>query len=594
MISPIAIGSQARSLVAGFMLGILVVGQGCASRDDHQSSAPPPGEGVLLIGLDGATWSLIHPWIVRGSLPNFERLRREGAWGTLESMEPMASPRIWTTIATGRQPEDHGVLGFYRKDDDGRLVTYTNLDRRSPAIWNILSARDRASTVVGWFTSWPVDVIPGAMISDRSEGPLPGGHFPPELETILARFAQALSDQEVARQSQRFLGPALDPSLLTRQEERSSRALEESLEQYYRVDRLRLEWTLELMREQPTELTAVFFKGIDSVSHLAWIHMDPDSFDSRLRPARQVQRHFQPLILRYYEFMDEAIGALLKATPPNTDIIIVSDHGFNADRAPTVKLAYHLDPVLAKLGWLVLDDDDKPDPDRSLVVDPTQHWQEPRLARRFRVNSRLLAQRSEEGDERKRQMAMLEERLARVRTSLGEPLFEEVASEPLQGDGTGRPEDLYLSARINGKLAAASRTSDGWVISGHYEVDGKQYPLSDLMNPRVEHTGSHRLDGVILMAGPRIQRGVRIAGARIHDVAPTVLRLLGLPRSREMPGRVLAEALRQDLLPPQAPAVATHDSGEPIRRVEIEPRSPQLLDQEEKLQKQLRALGYVD
>ena len=39
---------------------------------------------LLIIGLDGATWDLLDPWIERGCLPNLGRIRRHGTWGPLQ------------------------------------------------------------------------------------------------------------------------------------------------------------------------------------------------------------------------------------------------------------------------------------------------------------------------------------------------------------------------------------------------------------------------------------------------------------------------------------------------------------------------------
>jgi len=56
------------------------------------------------------------------------------------------------------------------------------------------------------------------------------------------------------------------------------------------------------------------------------------------------------------------------------------------------------------------------------------------------------------------------------------------------------------------------------------------------------HYGSQ--DGILVVSGPRARAGATIPDAHIRDVAPTVLALLDVPLSRELPGRVLAGALR--------------------------------------------------
>ena len=60
---------------------------------------------VLLVGIDGASPRLVEPLLAAGRLPNLARIAREGVWGRLQSHLPLASPRIWNTIATGKAPE---------------------------------------------------------------------------------------------------------------------------------------------------------------------------------------------------------------------------------------------------------------------------------------------------------------------------------------------------------------------------------------------------------------------------------------------------------------------------------------------------------
>jgi predicted AlkP superfamily phosphohydrolase/phosphomutase len=60
---------------------------------------------VLFIGVDGADWEIIQPLMQRGRLPHFAQIVRDGAAGELESIEPMLSPLLWTTMATGKLPK---------------------------------------------------------------------------------------------------------------------------------------------------------------------------------------------------------------------------------------------------------------------------------------------------------------------------------------------------------------------------------------------------------------------------------------------------------------------------------------------------------
>src|SRR3989338_7322162 len=64
------------------------------------------GPKLILLGIDGADWDIIDHYIIEGRLPTFSRLKREGAWGYLRSFDPMLSPMLWTTIATGKRPDE--------------------------------------------------------------------------------------------------------------------------------------------------------------------------------------------------------------------------------------------------------------------------------------------------------------------------------------------------------------------------------------------------------------------------------------------------------------------------------------------------------
>ena len=100
-----------------------------------------------MIGLDGLDWGLLDRLIAEGRCPTFARMKRDGAWGDIVSHQPVLSPLIWTSIATGRRPEVHGVLDFVVTDPaTGEDVPITNQFRQVHAFWNILSAIGRRST----------------------------------------------------------------------------------------------------------------------------------------------------------------------------------------------------------------------------------------------------------------------------------------------------------------------------------------------------------------------------------------------------------------------------------------------------------------
>ena len=107
-----------------------------------------PGR-VFVLGLDGADPETIDLLMSEGALPNFAKLRREGAYAPLASRRPLLSPVIWTTIATGKTPDRHRIGHFVAVNPTtGEQLPVTSQMRRAQALWNILSARERSVDVV--------------------------------------------------------------------------------------------------------------------------------------------------------------------------------------------------------------------------------------------------------------------------------------------------------------------------------------------------------------------------------------------------------------------------------------------------------------
>jgi predicted AlkP superfamily phosphohydrolase/phosphomutase len=114
-------------------------------------------------------------------------------------------------------------------------------------------------------------------------------------------------------------------------------------------------------------------------------------------------------------------------------------------------------------------------------------------------------------------------------------------------------------------------------------------PVTDY-DPSKGISGDHRIEGVIIAAGPAIRHGVATTPPSILDVTPTILHLLSLPASREMPGHVITEMLDPEWEHARRPArIATWEPDErPVDRWPIASRG------DERIKEKLRSLGYID
>ncbi len=102
------------------------------------------GEGgrkrLIVLGIDGMDPATVDLLMSEGKLPNFAKLRQQGAYGRLLSQKPILSPIIWTTIATGKSPREHKIGHFTAiNESSGERLPVTSRMRKAKALWNIAS-----------------------------------------------------------------------------------------------------------------------------------------------------------------------------------------------------------------------------------------------------------------------------------------------------------------------------------------------------------------------------------------------------------------------------------------------------------------------
>ncbi len=307
---------------------------GCGNRVGGPSSVHP----ILLLAVDGLEWRLVLPMAQSGDLPELGRLMDEGVYGRLRTTRPTFSPIIWTSIATGRLPTEHGIRGFVRRRE-GRRRLFNRYDRKTKAFWNILTDYGRKVGVVGWWMTFPAEEIDGVMVaqvntldqvrSRRVEGrailkgglvkELEGQVHPPER---LAEFLE-IHDRVSAELPERMLeifGFEEPQTPLTRR-------LWENTGWSLRSDATYLEIT-ERLADEGLDLLACYLGGTDVVAHRFWRYMEPGVFEHP--PTADEVERFGNAIRDYYRYIDSWIGRLRARMPAETRVVVVSDHGMRA------------------------------------------------------------------------------------------------------------------------------------------------------------------------------------------------------------------------------------------------------------------------
>jgi len=333
-----------RWLLPGALLAAaLAVGCARAPEPDSQPPAPEPAaraaERVLVIALDGATWRFLGPLIRENRTPNFARLAQNGVVSKLATLEPTVSPAIWTTIATGVRPDRHGILGFDGVPGESMRTLPNAGMRRIKAWWEVLDDAGLTSGTIGWWASWPADPLRKGsyLVSDR----VPYTRFeavlhrdalderdtqPPALLAEVLPLVEKPGDidRDVLRQFMSLGDEQIDQALAA--EYKMGHGMPEFV-YVYQSDRSSFKIAKHLLETREVDVATVYFTGIDTVSHLFWHYAFPDEFPN-VRITQAEVRHFGPVIARYYELIDGYLGELLRLVPADTNVIVVTDHGF--------------------------------------------------------------------------------------------------------------------------------------------------------------------------------------------------------------------------------------------------------------------------
>jgi tetratricopeptide (TPR) repeat protein len=306
-------------------------GAGAASRS-------PALRRVVIVGVDGGDWLNLRPLIDAGKLPNFARLVREGATGPLRSEEPLLSPLLWTTMATGRYPEDHGVLNFTVVDPKtGSRVPISRLYRKVDAFWNMLSRYDRTVDVVGWLATDPAESIRGVMITDKFGyvAYAPGDTARAEASSIFPREREGEFVQSVVRSSAvadgdvaRFVRVPKDEIPRHRGAFDPKDPVNNFIHLYASTMTFR-NLALHLLAADSPDVLAVYFEWVDAMSHLFMLHAPPRMPEV---PEAEYER-YKNAIEQAYVLQDEILGEIMSKVDARTVLMVISDHGFKSGSA---------------------------------------------------------------------------------------------------------------------------------------------------------------------------------------------------------------------------------------------------------------------
>lgn len=523
-------------------------------------------EKILLICLDGATWNIMKPLLERKQLPNFSKLIENGVSGKLLS-DPAYSPPSWTSIATGKRQEKHGVVNFSSAKN-----------RKARYIWDILSDFGIKVGIMNWKMAGS-EKVNGIMYLRSFYRDNDIVFYPDTLQPEVKNSVGIIK---------------LPPFKFMRQELYKS---------YRQMDNNDISISMHLINNYQPSFIAIGFDGSNWLQHCYWSSLEPEYFDISLEEIK----HRGNLITGYYKKIDDFLNYFIKN---NYTIIFVSDHGFcRSDiRSGTRIIKYHyINSVMPHVNLLInrlleetglLTFIPKLELGGQIDFSKSQAFFYNNITSGIKgiMINRKIVQEDKITELKKRIYFLLKE----AHFESGKTVFVNVKENISEKD---MPDVVFSLNHIFKKenLYFKVNDSDPSLLVFFHLLDNNGKKLTKIILEDKEHNlgdligrsrdGVHEPEGVIIMAGTHIRKNRIIEGAKTFDITPTILYLLEKPVAKDMDGRVLIEAFEPDFL--NKCPIQRIDTYEQARKKEGTYGAGKVSD-ENVIKERIRNLGYAE
>ncbi len=551
---------------------------------------------VFVLGIDALSPVLLERWTEAGLLPNFRRVMEEGQWGPLRSTGEFSSPQAWPSFMTGVNPGKHGIFSFLQHVPctyDVEHVTSRNL--QVPTIFELLSGAEARVASLNVPCTFPLAPLNGVGISDWLCPSLgsPGATYPTELAAQLRRkYGEYPFHVDVKRHA------------------RAGR-YDRALRNCRHGIRVKMEVAREIYRQGPWDLFALVFVETDAMQHYFWHFSDPAH---PLYAQANRDRWGEP-VLETYQALDEVLGEILDMLADDTNLLIMSDHGgaiYNRGQTYIPALLQHLGLLatetgsasqmlqpfrrgLLSLGEVLHGALPKPMKMRLYNHTLTRRLVERFFAKSFTASndwSRTraycyywetapwvnLAGREPEG------IVQPGEEYEAIRQTIIDAL------ESARDEATGEPaverafrrEEVYSGPCLEYMPDVGIWWNRHIPLYGPLRVQTVPGLITESAMDVAGITGGHDPFGTVICWGPELSAVKSLAGAKIEDLAPTILALLGQSVPGYMDGRPWSAA-RVEASALAAAAAASAGRTD----------SPYDAREEEIVSERLRNLGYM-
>jgi predicted AlkP superfamily phosphohydrolase/phosphomutase len=272
---------------------------------------------LLALGIDGASWDVLGPWLASGALPNLAALRARARWGRVRSTVPAATFPAWTSFATASEPGQHGIFDFSLRE--GYAVRFVSArDRAVPSIWQRLATAGRRVCVYNLPASYPPDAL--------DDGIFISGFDTPVATAIDPSFVHPRAlHAELTRRFGPLVISDLNEVSIGRGWHASARDI------LCRDIRRRADIAVHLLQRAPWDVFFALFGESDTAGHHFWLFHDAAS-------PRHQHGPLAGALLDVYREIDHALGRVIAAAPHDATILLLSDHGMGGAGTRVVSL----------------------------------------------------------------------------------------------------------------------------------------------------------------------------------------------------------------------------------------------------------------
>jgi len=525
---------------------------------------------IAIIGLDGARLDVIKHWIEKGSLPNLRRMVENGTSGRLKTIFPPHSMLAWASFMTGVNPGKHGIYSTQIQiPGTYRLMVPNSTNIKTETVYEILSENGLSSIFINIPLTYPPKEVKGVIVSSWLSPPFSNYTYPRDVYDKIKEIGYKIQPKSLHKEEKDFI------------------------EEVYDTTEKRIETTKWLIKNYDWDLLAVLITGTEHMHHNFAAFIDKNHPD--YTPGQE------DVVKKYYEFVDEKLGELLDVLGKDTNVFIISDHGFG----PSYGEIY-LNNLLKRYGYF------KHKKKVSLTRKVFKFLEISGIANKLRssiqvdifrfapkfIQNLVKTGRADDIE------ADWDSTKAYCTSILGDIRINLKGREP-RGI-VEREEYENIRENIIKRICEDEDVKD--VVECVYKKEDifsgpclREIPdlyvkfkkcctssikvIDDIIKGKRRDAGFHTMHGILIAYGPDIAKG-EIDG-EIVDIAPTVLHMLELPVLKHMDGKVLKGIFKKDSEPAKREVKFLERKMSGRKELTLSKRD------EEKIKERLKALGYL-